>query len=66
MARASKWGGRVKHYRIEKVTAPGGAVLKTKDILARDDAEAVERAVDSPDCPVCDVRKDGEVIGRVR
>lgn len=56
----------MKHYRIEKVTAPGGAVLKTKDILARDDTEAVERAVDSPDCPVCDVRKDGEVIGRVR
>jgi hypothetical protein len=58
-------GGTVRHYRIEKVAAPGGPVLKTRDILARSDAEAVERAEDSPDCPICDVRKDGAVVGRV-
>jgi hypothetical protein len=58
--------GRVKHYRIEKVAFPGGTVLKKKDILAGSDREAVDRAKHSADCPTCDVRKDGEVIGTVR
>ena len=56
----------MKHYRIEKVVRPGGAVLKTKDILANSDGEAIDRAENSADCPVCDVRKDGRVIGTVR
>lgn len=55
----------MKHYRIEKVTKPGGAVLKKKDILAQSDSEAVDRAVHSPDCPICDVRKNGRIIGSV-
>jgi len=55
----------VKHYRIEKVTEPGGRVLKRKDILADSDEEAMKRAEQSPDCPICDVRKDGEPIGSV-
>lgn len=58
--------GRVKHYRIEKVAFPGGTVLKKKDILAGSDGEALGRAENSADCPVCDVRKDGDVIGTVR
>lgn len=57
--------GIVKHYRIEKVTEPGGKVLKRKDILADSDAEAMKRAEQSPDCPICDVRKDGQPIGSV-
>lgn len=56
----------MRHYRIEKLAKPGGAVLKKKDILAESDRKAIERAEDSPDCPICDVRKDGEVIGTVR
>ena len=56
----------MKHYRIEKIDRPGGAVLKKKDILAGSDFEAMDRAENSPDCPVCEVRKDGEVIGTVR
>lgn len=56
----------MKHYRIEKVARPGGPVLKKRDILAGSDREAVERAEESDDCPVCDVRKNGEVIGTVR
>ena len=56
----------MKHYRIEKVAQPGGPVLKKNDILAGSDREAMDRAEQSPDCPVCDVRKDGEVIGTVR
>ena len=56
----------MKHYRIEKVARPGGVVLKKKDILAESDREAMARAEDSADCPICDVRKDGQVIGTVR
>ena len=31
----------MKHYRIEKVTKPGGMVLKKKDILAASNREAI-------------------------
>lgn len=63
--RADGSGVILKHYRIEKVAKSGGAVLKKKDILARSDREALDRAEESPDCPICDVRKDGEIIGTV-
>ncbi len=56
----------MKHYRIEKVARPGGPVLKKKDILAGSDHEAIHRAEHSPDCPICEIRKDGDVIGTVR
>ena len=52
-------------YRINKVEEPGGPPIKKRDVLAKNDAEAVQRAVDSDDCPVCDVLRDGEVIGSV-
>jgi len=55
----------MKHYRIEKLAKPGGQVVKTKDILAASDNEAIERAAGSADCPICDVRKNGEVIGSI-
>ena len=55
----------MKHYRINKVTRPGGAILKKKDILAASDPEAVRVAENSPDCPVCEVLRDGQTIGAV-
>ncbi|MGX7953377.1 hypothetical protein ACWPM1_12520 [Tsuneonella sp. HG249] len=45
------------------MTAPGGRTLKKRDVLAASDKEAVDRAEDSPDCPVCEVLRDGNVIG---
>jgi hypothetical protein len=57
--------GNMKLYRINKLSRPGGVVLKKKDILAATDREAVQKAVDSPDCPVCDVLKDGQHVGSV-
>ena len=54
--------GIVKLYRINKLTRPGGAVVKKKDALAASDRDAVQRAAGSEDCPVCDVLKDGKVI----
>jgi hypothetical protein len=55
----------MKHYRVNKVKKPDGEVLKRKDILAADDREAVKRAEQDPDCPVCDVWHAGEKVGTV-
>ena len=55
----------MKHYRVNKVAKPNGAVIKTKDILAADDRGAVERARADADCPICDVLRDGKKVGTV-
>ena len=55
----------MKHYRVNKLTKPGGAVIKKKDVLAASDAQAVQDAADSDDCPVCDVYRDGQRIGSI-
>ena len=55
----------MKHYRVNKVAKPGGVTLKTKDILASEDREAVERAKQDEDCPVCEVYHAGEKVGAV-
>ena len=56
----------MKLYRVNKLTKPGGMVIKKKHILAVSDRHAVRQAEDSPDCPICDVLKDGEKIGEIR
>ena len=56
----------MKHYRINKLAKPGGVVVKKKDVLAPNDRQAVADAADSEDCPVCDVLRDGKVVGVVR
>jgi hypothetical protein len=53
----------MKHYRINKLAAPGGAIVKRKDILANDAKQAVEIAARDPDCPICEVWHAGEKIG---
>ena len=55
----------MKLYRVNKVTHPGGEVLKRKDVLAPNDRQAVRDAADSDDCPVCDVYRDGQKVGTV-
>jgi hypothetical protein len=55
----------VKLYRINKVAKPGGAVLKKTDVLAGSDKEALQRAEESADCPVCDVLRDGQTVGSI-
>ncbi len=55
----------MKLYRINKVSAPGGTVLKKTDVLAASDREAVGRARDSADCPICEVLRDGRPVGLV-
>lgn len=55
----------MKHYRVNKLTRRGGAVVKVRDIIARDDRDAMETASNDPDCPVCDVTHAGEKIGSI-
>ena len=55
----------MKLYRINKVTKPGGVVLKKKDVLAASDGDAVQKAADSDDCPVCEVLKNGQPVGSI-
>jgi hypothetical protein len=55
----------MRHYRINKVTKLGGPVIKKKDVLAGSDQEALERARDVEDCPVCEVLKDGRRVGAI-
>lgn len=55
----------MKHYRINKLSKPNGRVIKKIDVLATTDAQALARARDSDDCPVCDVLKDGERVGSI-
>ena len=52
-------------YRINKVTALGGSIVKQKDVLAASDREALQRAQDSSDCPICEVLRDGQPVGLV-
>jgi hypothetical protein len=55
----------MKLYRINKLVRPGGPVLKKKDVLAASDREAMSRAQESPDCPICDVLRDGQMVGSI-
>ena len=55
----------MKLYRIDKLAKRAGMVIKKKHILAASDAHAIQRAEDSDDCPICDVVRDGEVVGQV-
>ena len=55
----------MKHYRVNKLAKRGGPVIKTKDVLAPNDKQAVEDVRNDPDCPICDVWHAGEKIGSI-
>ena len=55
----------MKLYRIDKLTKPGGSIVKKKHVLATSDRQAVDEARDSDDCPVCDVLRDGNKVGEI-
>jgi len=55
----------MKLYRVNKLVKRGGAIIKQKHILAPTDKDAVQQASDSPDCPICDVLRDGEKVGSI-
>jgi hypothetical protein len=55
----------MKLYRVNKLAKLGGMIVKKKHILASSDAQAVKQAEDSPDCPICDVIRDGQTVGQI-
>ena len=55
----------MKHYRVNKLAKPGGAVVKKKDILAADTKDAMATAKADDDCPVCDVWHAGAKVGSI-
>lgn len=55
----------MKHYRVNKVTEPDGEVLKAKDMLANNDAQALKATQADDDCPICDVWREGKKVGSV-
>ncbi len=55
----------MKLYRVNKLAKPGGAVIKTKHVLASHDHQAIRDARDSEDCPICDVISDGKKVGSI-
>ena len=55
----------MKHYRVNKVAKRDGMVVKTKDVLATDDRQAVERARNDEDCPICEVWHAGKKVGAI-
>ncbi|HEV2567717.1 hypothetical protein [Sphingomonas sp.] len=55
----------MKHYRVNKLTKPGGQVVKKKDILANNEQQALATAEQDDDCPVCDVWQGGKKVGSI-
>jgi len=55
----------MQHYRVNKLAKAAGVVVKTKDVLAPNDKQALQDARADPDCPVCDVYRAGEKVGSV-
>lgn len=55
----------MRHYRINKLAKPEGAIVKTKDILATGDRQAVQAAREDDDCPICDVWHAGQKVGSI-
>ncbi len=55
----------MKLYLINKLTKVGGLVVKKRHVLAASNRDAMEQAAQSPDCPVCDVLKDGDRVGSI-
>jgi hypothetical protein len=44
---------------------PAGVVVKSKDIIATDEKEAVRAARADDDCPICDVWHAGKKVGSI-
>jgi hypothetical protein len=55
----------VNHYRVYKLDAPRGRIIKGKDLEAGNDAEAMHEACADPDCPVCEVWRGAKKVGSI-
>jgi hypothetical protein len=55
----------MKHYRVKKVARPGGPVVGQRDTLAANDQQAIDAARNHPDCPVCEIWRDGKKVAAI-
>ena len=55
----------MKHYRVNKVDASSGDIVKRKDVLANNDEQALANAAADADCPVCEVWHAGKKVGSI-
>jgi hypothetical protein len=53
-----------QHYRVYKLN-DAGRIVKGKDVEAPSDEAAMQHAHDDEDCPVCEVWKGAEPIGKI-
>lgn len=58
--------GVMKLYRVNKVSAEHGKILKKTDMLANTDRQAMQAAAERDDCPICEVWSEGMKVGSVR
>ena len=62
--RSARGGRSVKHYRVNKLAKPNGDIVQRKDILAKDDKQAIQVAAEG-DCPICEVWHEGKKVGSI-
>lgn len=55
----------MKHYRVYKLSGPKGSIVNGKDVLAADDGEALDKAEQDDDCPVCEVWQGTNKVGSI-
>jgi hypothetical protein len=55
----------VKHYRVYKLSEPKGRIVKGKDIHAVHDADALRKAEQDEECPVCEVWQGAKKVGAI-
>lgn len=55
----------MKHYRVKKVSKPGGPTVRQRDTLAANDTQAIEAARMHPDCPICEIWRDGQKVAAI-
>jgi hypothetical protein len=55
----------MKLYRVKKVAKPGGTTVRERDTLASNDQQAIDAARNRPDCPICEVWRDGRRVAAI-
>ncbi len=63
--RVARGGEFVTHYRVYKLAAPKGRIVKGKDMEAASDAEALKKAEADDDCPICEVWQSAHKVGSI-
>jgi hypothetical protein len=55
----------VKHYRVYKLSEPKGRIVNGKDLYAAHDDDALQKAEQDDECPVCEIWQGPNKVGAV-